>query len=344
MYREDYQKKTEHILKIPKVELHVHLESCFSEQTAKYLAKKNDYFLPNSVFDSNGAYNCSDFMEFLKTSDLVARAIQQPEDYELITYEYLKESTKQSVLYTELMVCPDYAFLAGLSYREMIEGIARGINRAEKDFGIISRIILLVIRHFGPEKATSLLKKCKEYYHPYVVGVTLAGDETKYNVSDFSHVFKDFHKQGIKCIPHAGEVSGPEGIEEVLRQYPVSRIGHGIRIIEDMNLINTVIAKDIALEICPTSNIKLGVYKTYKEHPLRKLHDLGVTITLNSDDPPFFKTSINNEYCIAYSEFGFSENELLDITKNGIKYSFLDYKTKQTLLSKLGSVGSASKK
>lgn len=322
------------IRKLPKVELHVHLESCFPEETAKYLAKKNRCFLPEYVFDSNGKYNCSDFMEFLKNSDLVARAIQRPEDYELITYEYLKESAGQSVIYTELMVCPDYAFIAGITYKEMIEGIAKGINRAEK-FGIISRIILLVIRHFGPETATSLLKKCKEYEHPYVVGVTLAGDETKYNVSDFAHVFKEFYKQSIKCTPHAGEISGPESVEEVLKHYPVFRIGHGVRSIEDTKLIKSIINKDIALEVCPTSNIKLGVYNTYKDHPLRKLHDLGVKITLNSDDPPFFKTSINNEYFIAHSEFGFSENELLEITKNGIKYSFLDSKTKQTLLSKL---------
>lgn len=323
------------IRKIPKVELHVHLESCFSEGTAKYLAKKNNYFLSESVFDSEGKYNCSNFMEFLKNSDLVARTIQHPEDYELITYEYLKKSANQSVLYTELMVCPDYAFFAGLSYKKMVNGIIRGINKAEKDFGIISRIILLVIRHFGPETATSLLKKCMAYEHPYVVGVTLAGDETKYNVSDFSYVFKEFHKQGVKCTPHAGEIYGPESVEEVLKHYPVSRIGHGVRSIEDMNLIKAIIRKDIALEVCPTSNIKLGVYKTYKDHPLRKLHDLGVKITLNSDDPPFFKTSINNEYSIANTEFGFSENELLEITKNGIIYSFLDNITKQTLLSKL---------
>lgn len=323
------------IRKLPKVELHVHLESCFSEETAKYLAKKNRYFLPESVFDSNGKYNCSDFMEFLKNSDLVARVIQKPEDYELITYEYLKESSEQSVIYTELMVCPDYAFIAGITYKEMIEGITKGINRAEKDFGVISRIILLVIRHFGLETASSLLTKCMEYDHPYVVGVTLAGDETKYNVSDFSHVFKAFYKQGIKCTPHAGEISGPESIEEVLKYYPVSRIGHGVRSIEDTKLIKSIIRKGIALEVCPTSNLKLGVYKTYKDHPLRKLHDLGVKVTLNSDDPPFFRTSINNEYFIAHTAFGFSENELLEITKNGIRYSFLDHRTKQMLLSKL---------
>lgn len=322
---------------IPKVELHLHLESCFDIAAVKYLAEKYSVEIPNFLTNDNNGVISKNFKEFLTKSDWVARLIRSEADYEYITYNYLKYSAKQNVVYVELMVCPDYAYISGISYEVMINAISRSINKAEKEFGIVARINLLLIRHLSIENSLKILEDFKNYFNKYVVGISIAGDEnsevTKFK--DFCEIINEFSELGLKITPHAGELSGPESIWECLDNFKVSRIGHGVRCIEDNSLVNRLIQDKISLEICVSSNIYLGVYKSFSDHPLRDLFDKGLLISLNSDDPPFFETNIFNEYEIAHKEFGFTTKELFRISLNAINNSFADLETKRFLYFKI---------
>jgi adenosine deaminase len=329
------------IQKIPKVELHVHLESTFDMQTILYLSQKNNVSLSDIISKKNGELNCRNFNEFLDKSDYVARLIRDETDYEYITYLYLKNCALQNTIYVELMVCPDYAYLASISYKNMVDAISRGITRAKSDFGIISVINILLIRHFPIQNAERILNDVIVYNSKNVKGITIAGDEnsTETKFSDFSKIISQFDKMGFKISPHAGEISSSRNIWQCLENFKVSRIGHGVKAIEDNELLNEIIKNKIALEICLSSNIILGVYQNYIEHPFKELYNSGVSLSLNTDDPPFFKTNISQEYQIASKEFNLSIGDLIRVSLMAIESSFADSETKKNLFFKILSYG-----
>lgn len=322
-------------MKLPKIELHVHLEGTMPPALVRRLAKKNNITIPDSLFDKDDSFAWKDFIGFLNTYDLASSVIRTPDDYREITYEYLAQSAREGVIYAELTDSPDHAAAAGMSYQAHLEGLIQGIKDAKRDFGIESRILIVGNRHYGVEKVLNAAKLTVQYPNPYVVGFNLAGDEINYPPRLFAKAFQMVHEAGLGTTAHAGEVVGPESVWEALETLPITRIGHGVRIIEDEKLIETVKARNITLECCPTSNIVLKVYENYQVHPLRKLYDKGIKVTLNSDDPPLFKTTVGHEYDVAQKHFGFSDGELLELSRNAIHASFADEKLKQELLDKI---------
>lgn len=324
---------------LAKAELHVHLEGATNPSLIKKLAKLHKIALPDSLFASDTCFNWDSFADphkanFIKAYDLASTVIRRSEDYKMITYEYLAQSAREGVIYTELTVSPDHAASNGLSYAGMLEGVVQGIDAARAEFGIEARIIMVYVRHLGVEQAIKVAKEVTHQLHPYIVGVGLAGDETNFPPAQFLPAFEIAQAAGLGCTAHAGEMVGPEGIRAAITHLPITRIGHGVRVIEDPKLMELIIERGITLECCPTSNIALCVYPHYEEHPLLKLYQAGIKVTLNSDDPPYFGTTIGHEYAVAEQYLGFDKAMLNHITRTAIENSFADLATKKRLLAR----------
>ena len=319
---------------IPKAEIHVHLEATITPDLCRKFASKNNVNLPTDIFGDKYAYNWFDFYDFIKKYDLVTSVICTPEDYTELTYAYLKECAVNNVLYVEAMISSTHAKLKGMSYNSFLEGIYNGSIQAEKDFGIISRFIMNGIRHLGPNSVQNTAEEALKNPHPCLVGFGLAGDELHFPPTLFTKTFDMLKEAKCSITVHAGEWDGPENIRKAINLLHPTRLGHGVRSIEDSDLVKEIIERNIVLETCPTSNIATKIYENYESHPVKKLFDAGVKITVNSDDPPFFNASISGEYEIM-ANLGLSEKDLISLTRNAIDSAFCDQVTKEKLLSRL---------
>ena len=319
---------------IKKAEIHIHLEATITPDLCRKFASKNNVNLPNDIFGSKYAYEWTDFYDFIKKYDLVTSVINTPEDYKELTYAYLKDCALNNVIYVEAMISSTHAKLKGMTYDSFLQGVLDASQEAENDFGIVSRFIMNGIRHLGAESVHITAEEVLNNPYPSLVGFGLAGDELHFPPSLFIKTFDMLKEAKLPITVHAGEWDGPENIRNAINLLHASRLGHGVRAIEDPNLIKEIIEKNIVLETCPTSNIATKIYNNYEEHPVKKLFDQGVKITVNSDDPPFFNASISGEYEVMFN-LGLSEKDLTSLTHNAIKYSFCDQSTKDRLLAKL---------
>jgi len=320
--------------KIYKSEIHIHLEAALTPSLCRKFAKRNNFEISEEIFGSEYAYAWDDFYDFIKKYDIVTSVIQTPEDYYELTYNYLKECAKVDTIYVEAMVSSTHAKLKGMSYHSFLEGVKEGAKKAEEDFGIVSRYIMNGIRHLGADSVYNTAKEVLNNPHPILVGFGLAGDELNFPPELFVKTFDMIKAENFPITVHAGEWDGPERIRDAIKLLHPTRLGHGVRSIEDNDLVNEIRDLDIVLETCPTSNIATKIYKSYEDHPVKKLYDQGLKITVNSDDPPFFNASIDGEYKVM-SQLGLSDEELLSLTKNAIHYSFCEKETKNQLLNKL---------
>ena len=316
---------------IPKAELHVHLEGAASPDLVRRLAKRNRIDLAPSLFDDDGDFVWDDFLHFLEVYDAAAGVIKTPEDYRDVTYEYLRACAEEGAIYVEVMSSPDHAAEAGMSYQDHVDGIVAGIDDARRDHDIEGRLIVTCVRHFGVEGAMEVARQVVTNPHPHIVGFGMGGDEAAWPPAQFKGAFDYVAAAGLACTVHAGEWAGPDMIRQAVETLPVQRIGHGVRAIEDASLVNDLAARGITLEVCPGSNIATGIYPSRQAHPLRSLRDAGVRVTLNSDDPPYFATSVGREYDQAGREMHLSEEQLRDITNAAIDAAFVDDATKSVL-------------
>jgi adenosine deaminase len=318
---------------IPKAELHVHLEGTAPPALIARIAQRNGLPVPDGLFDGADRFVYSDFLDFLRAYDDAASVIRTGEDYRDVTYEYLRSCAEQGAIYVELTASPDHAALVGLSDEEHLGGIARGIDDA-RAHGIEGRILISAVRNFGVEQALRVARHAAEHPHPYVVGFSMAGDEENYPAHLFAEPYAIASEAGLGCTMHAGEWAGPESVRAAL-ELPITRISHGVRAIEDPAVVQELAQRGITLECCPTSNVVLGVYRSYEEHPLPRLADAGVRITLGSDDPPYFGASIGGEYEIAQQKLGFDEERLKAITATAVDAAFCDEGVKTALAVRL---------
>jgi adenosine deaminase len=315
---------------IPKAELHVHLEGTAPPDLIRRIADRNGLELPDGLLAAPDRFAYRDFLDFLDTYDKAASVIRTAEDYRDITYEYLVKCAAEGAIYVELSASPDHARLVGLGDEEHIDGIARGIDDARAETGIEGRIIILCVRNFGFESALRVARYAAERSHPYIVGFGMGGDEEKYPPDAYAEAFQIATEAGLGCSVHAGEWAGPESVRGAL-DLPVSRIGHGVRSIEDPALVTELAERGTFLECCPTSNVVLGLYPSYDDHPVPRLIAEGVNVTLGSDDPPYFGASIGGEYEICRRHFGFTDDDLRAITRTALDAAFCDAALKQRL-------------
>jgi adenosine deaminase len=321
---------------IPKAELHVHLEGTAPPELIGRIAQRNGLAVPEGLLGDDERFTFTDFLDFLAAYDRAASVIRTGEDYRDITYEYLRACAQEGAIYVELTCSPDHAALVGLTDTEHIDGIARGIDDA-REHGIEGRILVSAVRNFGVEQALRVARYAADLPHPYVVGFSMAGDEKNFPASQFAEAYAIASEAGLGCTMHAGEWAGPESVRAAL-ELPVTRISHGVRAIEDPALVDELAERGIVLECCPTSNVVLGVYPSYSEHPLPRLAAAGVRFTLGSDDPPYFGASIGGEYAIAQEKLGFDEDRLKAITATAIDAAFCDDALKSQLRERAGTL------
>jgi adenosine deaminase len=319
---------------IPKAELHVHLEGTAPPHLVRRIAERNGLRVPDGVFAAPDRFAWRDFLDFLQTYDMAASVIRTAEDYRDITYEYLSACAADGAIYVELIASPDHAALVGLGDEEHLDGIAAGIDDARADHGIEARVLLTCIRNFGVESAVRIARHAAERPHPYVVGFQMAGDEAGYPPGPFAEAYAIAAGAGLGCSVHAGEWAGAESVRGAL-ELPVTRIGHGVRAIEDPALVAELAERGVVLECCPTSNVVLGVFESYEAHPLPALRDAGVKVTLASDDPPYFGASVGGEYAVAHERFGWGDAELRAITRTAIEASFAEPELRAALLARV---------
>ncbi|MEA2380898.1 MAG: adenosine deaminase [Solirubrobacteraceae bacterium] len=319
---------------VPKAELHVHLEGTAPPHLIRRIAERNGLRVPDGVFATPDRFAWRDFLDFLQTYDLAASVIRTAEDYRDITYEYLAGCAAEGAIYVELIASPDHAAFVGVSDHDHLHGIAAGIDAARAEHGIEARILLTCIRNFGVEQALRIARHAAERPHPYVVGFQMAGDEAGYPPGPFAAAYAIAADAGLGCSVHAGEWAGAESVRAAL-ELPVTRIGHGVRAIEDPALVAEIAQRGIVLECCPTSNVVLGVFPSFDAHPLPALRDAGVRVTLASDDPPYFGASVGGEYAVARERFGMSDAELIALTRTAIGASFAEPPLRAVLQARL---------
>ncbi|PWY56997.1 adenosine deaminase [Legionella qingyii] len=324
-------------MSLKKAELHVHLEGTITPGLAAKLATRNKLVLPEGLVASDGkSYVSKDFLDFLKVYDTLASVIRHPRDYYDITFDYLRARAQEDAIYVEMMYSPDHAELSSkIPSAEHLAAIQQAIDDAKEQFNIVGRILITAVRHFGVEAVEHVAQQTHKDRFPCVTGFGLGGDEAKFPPKLFSRAYSIAADAGLQCTVHAGEFAPASGMVEAMEHLPIQRIGHGVNSIYSPDTIAMVKDRNITLEICPTSNIFLGLFKDMNEHPLPRFYDEGIKISINSDDPPFMNTTLGQEYQRVQKSYSYSDEIMNAITRMAIESAFVDEKTKAELLARI---------
>lgn len=310
--------------RLPKAELHVHLEGSIQPQTLLKLAQRNGSVLPvQNEVDLQSFYQFRDFGHFIRVYSTVTRCLRTADDYRLIAYEFGRECARQNICYAEATFSVySNMYYTGLPWQEIVAGLNAGRQQARAEWGVEWGWIFDIVRDV-PETQQAVLDIALAAREEGVVALGLGGSEAKFPPELFCAAFDQAYAAGLASIPHAGEFGGPASVWGAIDRLHAVRIGHGVRSIEDPALVDALRERGIPLEVCPTSNIRLGVYADYASHPLRRLWEAGVPVTVNSDDPPMFGADLNHEYEALVRYFGFGADELEQISLNALRFSRL---------------------
>jgi len=326
--------RADHLRRLPKVELHCHIEGAARPDLVRRVAARHGIDL-EGLFDEAGRYRWHDFTSFIRAYDRAAGVFRTEEDFRDLAFDHFSSIAAEGALYGEIFVSPDHAAASGLSWRAYAGGLAAGIADASGATGIEGRMIAIGVRHHGAESVLAAARLVAAEPHPLVTGFGLAGDERMFHPSDFAPAFAVAAEAGLGLTVHAGELDGPESVRAALDHLPVTRIGHGVRAIEDPDLVRRIADERIVLELCPLSNVALGLYPDIARHPARQLMEAGVRVTASSDDPPYFGSSIGREYEALAREQDFSDSELVALGRTAIDAAFVDAPTRARLAARL---------
>jgi adenosine deaminase len=317
---------------LPKVELHLHLEGAAPPAFVRTLAAEKGIDL-SGVFDADGGYAWSDFAHFLRTYEAACAVLESPDDFRRLVAAVLARSAADGVIYTELFLAPDLC-RGGDSgaWPDYLAAMAEGADAAPE---VETRFIPTAIRHFGRERAERAARATVASPHPRVTGFGMGGEERSGHPSDFARAFATAAEAGLGLTVHAGEVAGPASVAAALDCLPVSRIGHGVRAIEDPGLVRRLVAEGVTLEVNPGSNLALGLYPGWVAHPVARLRDAGVAVTLSTDDPPYFHTSLPAEYAALAGAFGWTPADFAAINRAALAAAFCDPPTRARLAARL---------
>ena len=319
----------------PKLELHLHIEGAAPPKFIRGLAQEKSINL-DRVFDERGAYAYRDFPEFLKVYEAATQVLKTPRDYQRLTRAVLENCAENGVIYAETFISPDFCGGRDLgAWREYLHAIQETATEVEAELGIILRGIVTCIRHFGPEKAKEAAICAAETAGDWIVGFGMGGDETILRQGDYAWAFDCAREAGLRLTTHAGEWGGPDAIRQAIDDLRVDRIGHGVRAIEDPRLVDILAEREIVLEICPGSNVALGLYRNFAAHPIARLRDAGVKVTVSTDDPPFFHTTMGREYEELERAFGWGAEDFAALNDTALGAAFCDPATRESLKKRL---------
>jgi len=318
---------------IPKTELHLHLEGGVRQSTLlEFLKKRGKNASVSNMNWSTDEYRYKDLSQFVAAmSSVMDTCIQEPEDYERIAYEVFIDLSDQNVRYAEVSFDLARGVRLEMPFDEILSAIDSARQSVMSSHAIRIGLIVALNRHLDIKTVNRIAQKAADSKDLGVVGIDLHGDESVNTPKQYVEAFDIARSAGLGLRAHAGEAEGASRVWETIDSLRVSRIGHGIRSLEDKKLIDHLINHEIMLEICPTSNFKLNVVTALSEHPIRTFFDLGVPVTVNSDDPLFFNTTITNEYYVLAKTLGFTFNELKKVTLNAVNGAFLKEDEKKIL-------------
>ncbi|HEX4154340.1 MAG TPA: adenosine deaminase [Acidobacteriaceae bacterium] len=325
---------------LPKAELHLHLEGSITPATLVELSKRHDG-RPLTAEQARAIYRYVDFPSFLMSFKAVTERLHTPADYETITYAMLRDLAAQGVRHAETYISIGILYHFGrLDVDEVMAAIERGRERGERDFGVSLLWIIDAVRHFGVEECDRVFQKAAELRTPYpsVVGVGLGGDEARGPAQEFREIYAAAKATGLHLTCHAGEAVGPQSIWAALN-IGAERIGHALSAEQDLDLLEILVERQVPLELNVTSNLRTGCCAALDEHPVRRYFEDGLMVTLNSDDPPFFGTTLLDEYMLAHEVFEFPLDSLREIAANSIEASFLPPERKLALLGEVERYG-----
>jgi adenosine deaminase len=319
---------------LPKIELHLHLEGAAPPAFIRDLAKRKLVDI-DGIFNADGSYRFTDFWDFLKVYEAATSVLTTPEDYHRLTLAVLEESAASGVVYSETFLSPDFCGGRDVgAWREYLHAVREAADQGQRDMGITLRGIITCIRHFGPDKARETARCAAETAGDWIVGFGIAGDEKMGQPRDFRWSFDMAREAGLRITAHAGEWGGPASVRAALADLNPERIGHGVRAIEDLALVDELAEKGIVLEVCPGSNIALGIYPDWRAHPIAELDRRGVRVTISTDDPPFFHTTMAREYDRLAEAFEWDKGQFARIARASLDAAFCDADTK-TRIAKL---------
>jgi len=310
--------------RLPKVELHVHLEGSIRPATLLQLAQRNGVRLPAQ--DEEGLrdfYRFRDFAHFIEVYVAITGCLRTPDDYRLIAYEFGSDCARQNIRYAEVtFTIATNTKYNGLRWQVILEGLNAGRAQARAEFGVDWGWVFDISRD-DPGTQDRVIEIALAARDEGVVALGLGGSEAEFPSELFERTFARARQASLPRVPHTGEHAGPEDVWEALRLLYADRLGHGVRCVEDAALVEYLHERQVPLEVCPTSNVCLGVYPDYAMHPLRRLWDAGLLVTVNSDDPALFGTDLSHEYEVLVDHFSFSADELEQVSLNGLHASFL---------------------
>ncbi len=332
---------TDFIRRLPKAELHLHLEGAITPATLQELSMRRDA-TPLTPQEAEVLYRFDDFTGFMETYKAVTRRLAQPEDYELIAWRMMQQLAAQGIVHAEVYISVGVIYMwrnfDPNCFEPIFFALERARERAAAELGLSVYWIFDAVRHFSVDEAARVFRKAAEMRaeFPSIIGIGLGGDERRTSSAPFRALYEQAKLDGLRLTNHAGETTGPEDIWEAL-SIGSERIGHALSAVQDSNLIQELKARRTVLELNPTSNVRTGVCPSFAAHPLRQYFDVGLLVTLNSDDPAFFGSDLANEFLLAHTQQAFTRNELRQLAANSIHASFLPGAEKQTWLSRIDS-------
>jgi adenosine deaminase len=311
------------IRRMPKAELHVHVEGSIEPATLLQLAARRGEKLPAD--DEAGVrewFRFRDFAHFVEVYLACSRCLREPEDFQLVVADFMAGQARQNILYTEAHFTISTHVGNGADPDELAQALRQTIDEGRRRWGIELRLIPDIVRNVGPEAADLTLEWALAHRGDLVAALGLAGFESVPNDAYREH-FEIARREGLHRVAHAGETAGPESIRSVLDDCGVERVGHGVAAIGDPELIDRLAHNGVPLEVCPSSNVRLGVVPDLASHPFERLRRAGLEVTLNSDDPPFFNSTLTQEYERVAATFGYGVDDLVAIGRAGLRHAFL---------------------
>ena len=330
------------IRRLPKAELHLHLEGTITPATFQELSARHDA-IPLTLHEAEALYRFDDFTGFMETYKAVTRRLVTPEDYELTAWHMMQQLAAQGVVHAEVYISVGVIYMwrnfDPHCFEPIFYALERARERAKAELSLTVYWIFDAVRHFTVEEATRVFSKAAEMRadFPSIIGIGLGGDERRTGSAPFRALYERARREGLRLTNHAGETTGPDGIWEAL-SIGSERIGHALSAIQDSKLIQELRVRSTVLELNPTSNVRTGVCPSFGAHPLRPYFNAGLQVTLNSDDPAFFGSDLANEFLLAHTQQAFTREELRQLAANSIHGSFLPDSEKAHWLSQIDSI------
>ncbi|GAB5445335.1 adenosine deaminase [Gymnodinialimonas sp.] len=317
---------------LPKIELHLHLEGAAPPAFIRGLAQEKRIDI-SGIFTEDGGYAYRDFNHFLEVYEAACSVLTGPEEFARLTRAVLEESASHGIVYSEVFLSPDFCGGSDITlWREYLAAIEEAAQALPE---VTLRGIITCIRHFGPEQAKKTAACAADTAGDFITGFGMGGAEDVGAPGDYAWAFDCAREAGLQITTHAGEWGGAKSVRDSIDALNPVRIGHGVQAIDDPSLCDLIAERGITLEVCPGSNVFLGAYPSLDKHPIERLRERGVKVTVSTDDPPFFRTTMTQEYENLARTFGYDEAVFAELNQTALDAAFCDAATKEMIQKRL---------